>query len=131
MGFIKNIPLPPTKMSFDLWVADEFKADTAEAMQKHYDVSLPEINETITEPNMVITMENGDRAECGQRVSIILLLEPDVSIPTMVHECYHVVAHLAKIIGAGITGKAEEWGAYMIEYVIGEAMGALQENTNQ
>jgi len=126
MPLIGNYNLPPTKMNFDLWVADKDRDKLIKKISRHYGVPYDVIDQDVEVENMVITMTNVKKNKCGQYISILMILEPEVEASTIVHECYHVLCHLSLIIGAETTGNGEEWSAYMIEYIFETVTKALQ-----
>jgi hypothetical protein len=127
MGFVKNIKLPPTHYNFDLWVSGKDRESFVRDFSKYYAVGYESMDEVITSPNMALIMDNGDGNKAKQHTSIVMILDDKAAQSIVVHESYHVLCNLCRIIGTKLDGKGEEWSAYMVEYIYSNAAAAITE----
>ena len=111
MGRVKEIRLYPTCQSLRVYVGFS-KKQMSEIFDTVYDCGYYEkygYNFTFVE-----TDKQKNRWFC------IFLKNKD--IPTVVHECFHVLQSLSKLIESEIVGSKEnpyeEWSAYLLEYMV-------------
>lgn len=113
MILFKEIPLYPTKFFCDIWVSKD-DARIYDLFHKQYGASIEHYKETLSQ-NQVANIISTDNSVMKGEIRIVANISDLNDDAVIVHESYHIFSHLAKLVGLEL--KAQEWTAYMIEYI--------------
>lgn len=123
-GLLKSFRLYPTLFYVDVWVCNNNER-ISEMFSEMYGASKDYYYDHFNEngrirdycTSIIATKESKLKGE--QRL-IVVLQSFDKSVIT--HEAHHVLCLLSDITGVELGIKAQEWGAYMVEYIYSQCI---------
>lgn len=118
-----KIPLHPTRINLCVYIhegLEDMKSGINEDLKEN------DIIDSITVENFVVYHEDLDIGDDYNPV-IMAINKNDLTLGVIVHESYHVVSELFNSIGFRETFDNDEFGAYMIEYIVEEIIKQVED----